>query len=590
MGFLDPLYLWLGALVAPLVLLYILKVRREDARVSSTLLWESALAEMEAQIPFRRLRRDWLLLLQLLILLLLALAAAGPFRRGLMAPGERSAIVLDASAGMLAAERFEKGRRAALRVVGGMGEGDESLVILAGPEPEVLAPLTADRRALREAIEGATAWPAPADLEEALLLARQILGDEGTLLLITDGAAGAPDLAGMKVLSVGEPADNAGIVALGVRPSDPSGASHEAFVRVRNASREPVHGTLRILVEGMVRDAASVHIPAGGEAARTLQLEGISEGLIEVSWESEGDDALPLDDNAVWVLRRPEPRRYRISGDADPYVRRALLSDPEWVEARPGQRIDLEILVGRSPESEGPPFLWIDPLEGREGIAVGGSILDWERTHPALRFVDMHPVRLGRVPRFRRPAGARVLAESTAGPLLMEGIHEGRRYLLWAFDPMETDLPLRAAFPLLVRNTLEHLAPARGKLPGGVPTGVSPQVPWPSGEEVRLISPSHREVPVAITGGALHIPPMRETGVWRLVGAEREIRFAASLLDEGETELSPRAPAESKAARARPESVAAPRATLRGLWRPLALAALALLFLEGAAYHRRWSP
>ena len=68
MGFLLPTMLWLGALAVPLIALYILKVRRHDETVSSTWLWETSLREVEAQIPFRRLRRDWLLLLQLLIL------------------------------------------------------------------------------------------------------------------------------------------------------------------------------------------------------------------------------------------------------------------------------------------------------------------------------------------------------------------------------------------------------------------------------------------------------------------------------------------------------------------------------------------
>ena len=106
-GFLEPGLLALGGLALPLILLYVLKVRRDRVDVSANRLWAEALAEVEAQVPFRRLRRNWLLLLQLLILLLIVLAAAAPFRRTLLRPGRSTAIVLDASASMMAAGRFD---------------------------------------------------------------------------------------------------------------------------------------------------------------------------------------------------------------------------------------------------------------------------------------------------------------------------------------------------------------------------------------------------------------------------------------------------------------------------------------------------
>jgi len=589
-GLLHPHLLWFGALAVPLVLLYVLKVRREDHTVSSTWLWETSLREIAAQVPFRRLRRDWLLLLQLLILALAVLAAAGPYRRTLVEPGERTALVLDASAGMTAGDRFEEARRTALAAVAGMGAGDEVLVLRAGPRPAVLAPLTSDRRALREAVLAAVPSPAPADLEEAVRLARRILGEGGSVVLLTDGAGPAPEAPGLRVVRVGGPLDNSGIVAFGVRPANPSGSDHEVFVRVRNASADEVRGALRLELDGRLRDATTLRVPAGGRAEHTLRLDGVREGRIEVVWEPPGPEALGLDDRALWVLRPPEPRRYRFQGEPGPYLRRALAADPDWAEAEPGRPADLEVVVRRPPSEEGPPFLWIDPPELREGLVEGAVVLDWDRAHPALRFVDLHTVRLGRVPRLRRPPGARVLAESSAGPMILEGSRGGRSYLLWAFEPMETDLPLRAAFPLLVRNAAERLAPPGGGLPGGLPTGASPEVPWPWGDPVQLVAPDRSQAPLASAGGRLRLPPLEQAGVWRIAGAGREIRFAASLLDDEESDLRPRAGPGGETAAPRRAAAGMARAALRGLWRPLALLAVALLLLESAAFHRKWTP
>lgn len=76
MRFLVPKALWLGALIAPLVVLYILKVRRDRLRVASTWLWAEAKRDLMARSPFKRLTMQLPLVLEILALAALALAAA----------------------------------------------------------------------------------------------------------------------------------------------------------------------------------------------------------------------------------------------------------------------------------------------------------------------------------------------------------------------------------------------------------------------------------------------------------------------------------------------------------------------------------
>ena len=79
MSFTSPLAL-LGLLFVPAVVaMYLLKLRRDEQVVPSTLLWQRLVADVEANAPWQRLRRSLLLLLQLLLVLLLAALAARPF-------------------------------------------------------------------------------------------------------------------------------------------------------------------------------------------------------------------------------------------------------------------------------------------------------------------------------------------------------------------------------------------------------------------------------------------------------------------------------------------------------------------------------
>jgi len=84
MSWATPLAGLLAALltVPPLIVLYLLKRKRRMVTVSSTLLWRKAVEDLQANAPLQKLRRNLLLLLQLIILTALLGAFAGPMLQG----------------------------------------------------------------------------------------------------------------------------------------------------------------------------------------------------------------------------------------------------------------------------------------------------------------------------------------------------------------------------------------------------------------------------------------------------------------------------------------------------------------------------
>src|SRR5437763_10054520 len=143
MGVILPAALALLALAIPIIIFYMLRLRRDEAPVSSSMLWRRALLDRTANAPWQRLRRNLLLLLQLLLLLLLVISLARPFLYQEAVATGNLVVVLDASASMQAADevggtsRFERARREANALVDGL-QGDERMsLVWAGPQASI---------------------------------------------------------------------------------------------------------------------------------------------------------------------------------------------------------------------------------------------------------------------------------------------------------------------------------------------------------------------------------------------------------------------------------------------------------------------
>src|SRR5256885_5048961 len=165
MRFLAPAA-FLFALTIPVVIVfYLLKRKRVVRLVPSTLLWQKFLAETQASAPFQRLRKNWLLILQIILLVIAVLALSRPFFATKSKPAQLRVVVLDTSASMQATDespsRFEKARAEALKWVDSLANNDQMVILQAGANTEVKQSATSEKAALRRAVPARAPAPFP---------------------------------------------------------------------------------------------------------------------------------------------------------------------------------------------------------------------------------------------------------------------------------------------------------------------------------------------------------------------------------------------------------------------------------------------
>ncbi|HQU35295.1 MAG TPA: BatA and WFA domain-containing protein, partial [Anaerolineales bacterium] len=200
MRLLTPLALTLAALAIPIILLYMLKLRRKQAQVSSTFLWQQLLREQQANAPWQKLKRNLLLLLQLLILAALVFALARPALQVPVVASGSVIVLLDASASMNATDgnptRFDSARDSVLDLINGLSPASSLTLILVAEKPQTLIAAETDKTLLRQALNNAQATQGVADWESAFALAAGA-GGNSTIVIVSDGGlpeSGLPSL------------------------------------------------------------------------------------------------------------------------------------------------------------------------------------------------------------------------------------------------------------------------------------------------------------------------------------------------------------------------------------------------------------
>ncbi len=277
MSLIAPLNLLFLSLIGAIVLLYILRLRRKERVISSNMLWESALRDLQANAPWQKLRSSLLMWLQIAFLVLAAFALARPAIKVLATSGQTVAIILDASGSMAATDvspsRFGEAKSKAEKLVMELSPGDRATIIQCGAQTRVLAPLTNDKGALKRALSNAKTQDTSCDLREAIVLAASLLKNQktggkgpGQIYLFSDGAV--PPMGdlntgdvGLQFVKVGKGSDNVAIAALDVRRDYSDQANNQIFVNVRNFSNRARKINLELLRNGSLVAVEPINLP-----------------------------------------------------------------------------------------------------------------------------------------------------------------------------------------------------------------------------------------------------------------------------------------------------------------------------------------
>jgi hypothetical protein len=375
MTFLTPTIGLLAAAVAVplLVLLYFLKLKRREEVVSSTFLWKRAVQDLQVNAPFQRIRRNLLLLLQLLAVAAILLALAGPVLALRPGAGRRYVVLIDRSASMQATDgaeagsgtktRLDQAKQEAKRFVeslafrwtfGGVGGSDQVMVVAFDEHPKVMCTFTSDKRQLMQGIDSIEPVDRLSCLAEVLTVARAFTSSPGTeannrtseqtprLILFSDGrirdlgqiTAGKEDLT---FYCMGRSGENQAVTAMQARRPYDGPDKVRVFAALANFQDTAITTDVQVSIDANVVSVRPVTIPASrriadsnalepGKASVELTLSYGGGGVLEVRQMHR--DLLACDDAAWSVLAPPRRLSVLLVTAGNPVLESALRACP----------------------------------------------------------------------------------------------------------------------------------------------------------------------------------------------------------------------------------------------------------------------
>lgn len=618
MSFLAPLALLFALTLPVIIAFYLLKLRRTRREVSSTLLWRRAAEDMQANAPFQKLRRNLLLLLQLLVAALLVLGLARPYLNMRAAGARNMVLLIDHSASMSARDgeggltRLEQAKARAAELVRGMRPGDQTMVVAFAAKATVLSQFTPDRARLESVIRSIAPTELPNRAADAFALAQSLARPTGAeVVVLSDGAFSTDGISlaqGAKVRfeTVGTGSNNAGIVALDLRRSPEKPKEFQIFATVRNYRDQPMEAQLEVQNNDKLVDVRPVSVGARGQAGQVFNSSLLTDGRVELRLVNGPKDDFPADDAAYAVIKPPGQRRILLVSAGNYFLERALRQLPgrnfEVVRVAPSQytaemKGDITIFDGAAPPGPLAPgsYFFINALPPVPGFAESGEeenpfIFDWNPQHPVMRYAELGDVQISRAKKYALPQATQTVAESRELPLISVYSADNVEIVLWAFDIFETNFPLRVAFPILVSNTTDWLL---RKAPGAesaiATTGQVLQVDAPpETKRVTVFDPSGQGWALSPNaGGRMLFDRTSRAGFYRVeLDGKPSEEFGVSLADEYESDIAPRQTLALGGGEIRANTAGTARSN-REVWTWFALAALAFICLEWAVYHRR---
>lgn len=553
-------------LIPGIIILYMLKQKTTEYQFSSIMLWKEVYKNMEANRPFEKLKRNILMILQIIALLGLIFALTSPFLKSGGKNSGNLVIVLDSSASMNAdyskkLSRFEKAKELALAQIKKAKSGTKITIITCDKDVKVEASNLQDKQGAKAKIKALTCSELAGDTNPATSYIQSMVKQLGAYeaYFITDSDVKTLDL-NAKILSVASEGVNASVDSVIYSKTEKESV---ALVKVTNHSKETFETEVTLYGDNKVISIEEVSIPP--KESETVYFENVNTNLKVLKAEISKQDALKNDNTAYAVVNQGTKSKVVLVTKSNIFLEKSIqlvdgveLYKTSDVATLKDNEADLYIFDSIMPKDElDANKLYINPSSTDyftvNGTSKGTILTTKEGT--VTKYLDNFQFGVNEIKKIKCPVNAEEFfsAGDTTGGFY--GTWNGKKIGVLPFDLHQTDFPLQAEFPIFMNQLLHELLET-GLVPNEIfYTGDSIDfLANASGSNLKVKHPSGRKETIEVRNIAKTFADTKEAGVYQVsqkVGKKTETQqFVVNFPVDSESDIKSKISQQTGASKA----------------------------------------
>lgn len=468
-----PLFLLL--LIPVIILLYMLKQKAKEYPFSSSILWKEIYHSMEATKPWEKLKKNILMIIQILTVCLLILALMAPYLKSGGRLYDNVVLVLDTSASMGIQyndkkTRMEEALDRACDYIDTLSETAQITVLTVNQEAKILKTNAEDKQALKKPLRTVAVTDLSGDTTSAVSVVTSMVNqwESYEAVFFTDMT---PELGNLEATVVNLYTDYENLsldyLSYGTQQDEEGSRSITVIGKITNDSAEAVTTDVNLYGDDTLLKVQSVTVPAKGFA--NVFFEQVSfQGTVLMA-ELNNKDALEADNRAYAVVRDENAKTALLVTEDNVFLEKAI-ANMDWVDLYKTNQVsavgktesyDLYIFDGVLPQEvpETGNLIYVNPPNG-EQVSVTEKV-----SNVSLVFTDTEITQyvsgfdFGAIEaeKLERPLWADTFITCGDSCVGYYGEAGGRRTAVLGFDVHNSDLALQAEFPILISNLMEYM-------------------------------------------------------------------------------------------------------------------------------------
>lgn len=470
MTFYNP-WAFLGLVAVPaIIIMYLLKQKHNDYTVSSLFLWEEVLKDLEANAPWQKLKRNLLMILQIITALLLVFALARPFLNAVGSDVPHVMVVIDTSLSMKATDvggsRFEEAKSRANKLISNLKPGTSVTLISMGKNVNIEENLSTNKARLIDKLVKLQVSNSTSNTEDAKDLISSIIkqNPETRVVLFGDSRMDIPGV-NVEFSKISNNGDNFAVTMMSHTKTE---KGITVLSRISNYSSGDANVPVSLYVDKNVFDAKNVFIKKGETA--NVYWDGISPDVSLIETRIDLNDSLAVDNSAWNAVNNTKENKVLLVSKSNVFIEKVaglyngielyktgFESIDEW------KGYDLYIFDGFLPDKlpDDGNIMVFNPDENKLFEVVESveypAVKEMDET--IFRYAEGFDFSIGKTKILKAPTWGREILEVTDGCAAFSGIFDNRRVIVFGFDIHNTDLPLTPAFPIIMANSFDWLLP-----------------------------------------------------------------------------------------------------------------------------------